>query len=101
LEQHSQKAARIVLEDIKKHVKMASVPRVRDFLDLKGYPLISAQANTIKSMVGRIFSDERVETRRDALHQLVRERLPTDEEDDVVYNLFGIIVNSSANWSRG
>ena len=56
---------------------------------------------TIKSMVSRMFSDERVEMRWDGLHRLVKGRLPTDDEDDIVYNLFRIILSSSANRTRG
>jgi len=48
-----------------------------------------------------MFSDEKVEMRGDTLHRLVKGRLPTDEDDDVVYNPFGTIISSSANWFRG
>lgn len=84
LQQHSRKAARILLDDIKKHVKTTS-----------------SQKASLKNVVGGMLrGDSQNATRLDALHKLLKDRPLTFDDNDIVYTIFGVIVNSAANWSR-
>lgn len=64
------------------------------------------QFSSLRGAVGRISGQSEPKTleEEDALHRMLRMRHHgelNDDNGDIAYNLFGIAVNSVANWAHG